>query len=101
VEVKENLVDLKYEGVLRIKVLTALSDKTRIIFRSSEPMTEEIALKISGLPVQYAVKRLLEKRGVIFIFGEGRALIRFPGEKRGWMKASDLERINRFPQNTM
>jgi tetratricopeptide (TPR) repeat protein len=32
---------------------------------------------------------------------EGWALIRFPGEKRGWMKASDLKRINRFHENTM
>jgi len=71
VKVQDSLVDLQAEQVPLIKVIEAICDKTGIVLKSSDPMTEPVSVDFKRITLEKCLRRLLSKRSYALVTEQG------------------------------
>jgi hypothetical protein len=72
INVRGDLIDLYAEKVPLIEVIKGICEKTGIIFRSGDPLTELVSLELTEASVEKCLRRLLTRRNYALIFeGKG------------------------------
>jgi len=71
VKVQDSLVDLQAEQVPLIKVIEAICEKTGIVLKSSDPMTEPVSVDFKGITLEKCLRRLLSKRSYALVTEQG------------------------------
>jgi len=72
ISVRDDRVHLRAEEVPLIDVVTGLCEKSGIILKSGDPMTEPVSLELKGLSLETCFRRLLTRRNYALIYeGKG------------------------------
>jgi len=71
VTVQDSLINVRAEQVPLIKVVEAICERTGIVLKSSDPMTEPVSVDFKGITLEKCLRRLLSKRSYALVTEQG------------------------------